>query len=56
MMFVVTLLTGYVCLSVGHVVSEDHKLPKGGMFDLVSSPQLLNEILIQAAIGELMFP
>lgn len=35
----------------GHVVSEDHKMPKGGMFDYVSSPQLLSEILVHGAIG-----
>ncbi|XP_052224452.1 polyprenol reductase-like [Dreissena polymorpha] len=35
----------------GHVVSEDHKLPKGGVFEHVSSPQFLYEILIQASIG-----
>lgn len=35
----------------GHVVSEDHKLPKGGIFDYISCPQLLTEILIHGAIG-----
>ncbi|XP_052797760.1 polyprenol reductase-like [Mya arenaria] len=35
----------------GHVVSEDHKMPKGGMFDIVSSPQFLHEIVLHASIG-----
>lgn len=35
----------------GHIVSEDHKMPHGGIFDIISSPQLLNEILIHGAIG-----
>ncbi|WAQ94792.1 hypothetical protein MAR_007263 [Mya arenaria] len=33
-----------------HVVSEDHKMPKGGMFDIVSSPQFLHEIVLHASI------
>lgn len=35
----------------GHVVSEDHKLPKGGFFEWVSSPHFFTEILIHEAIG-----
>ena len=36
---------------VGHIVSEDHKLPKGGLFDTVTSAHFLTEILIHGAIG-----
>ncbi|KAL4222652.1 Steroid 5 alpha-reductase 3 [Mactra antiquata] len=35
----------------GHVVSEDHKLPKGGWFDYTLSPQFFTEILAHGAIG-----
>ncbi|KAL5006343.1 hypothetical protein ScPMuIL_015149 [Solemya velum] len=35
----------------GHIVSNSHKLPKTGMFQLVSSPHFLAEILIHLGIG-----
>lgn len=35
----------------GHIVSEEHKLPKGGLFDTITSAHFLTEILIHGAIG-----
>lgn len=35
----------------GHIVSEEHKLPKGGLYDTVTSAHFLTEILIHGAIG-----
>ncbi|ELU05653.1 hypothetical protein CAPTEDRAFT_229012 [Capitella teleta] len=35
----------------GHIVTTDHKMPKGGWFDVMSSPHYFAELLVYTSIG-----
>lgn len=43
-------------LTIGDVVTEKHLLPKGELFEVVSSPHMMFEVIMYAALAILTMP